>query len=870
MPSPHEPVSPTAFARLPDPAQAVSPDELVERLRLLKVWAGDPSYETIKDRINATWATAGRPASELARRSTVANCFQPGRRRFNTDLVVAVVQALHPDLGYVAQWRQALRVVGGETEATAQVRVHDTLPADLATFTGRGTELDRLRRALREADAVMISAIEGMAGVGKTRLAVHAGHLLVRDNAVDRVLFVNLRGFHPDPAQPPADPSAVLDGFLRLLGVPGHRIPHGRQALTTAYRDRLAGTRTLVVLDNAATTEQVRPLLPDVAGCLTLITSRRSLAGLPTATPLTVDAFTPEEALTYLADALPGDADPDAAARIARCCGYLPLALSLIVGHIRGTTGWRLTDHADRIEERLRERRLDTGVELALDLSYRNLPGEQQRLLRLTALHPAQEFDAYAAAALTDADLPSARTWLDQLRRDHLLQTTGPDRYAFHDLVRAYATTRAHDEDPPPQRRAALTRLFDHYLGTAAAAMNTLHPTEAHRRPPVSPAATPTPDLTASDAASRWLDTERHTLVIVAQHTAAHGWPGHTSRLAHTLYRYLQGGYNTEALAMHGVALQAARDTDNPTAQAHALAGLAVAHLLMGQVEAGVACFQQSLDLFRQVDDPIGQAFALRNLGGAADRSGHLKHAVDCWQQALTLYRQAGDRAGEATTLSVLGDAMERTGRFAEAIDHCRQALALAREIGNPYGEASALNSLGMAETRSGRHEPAGVHLKQALALFREFGSRYGEAMVLDTLGLLHTRLGRADEAVEYHRQALAVMHEIGGQDGETHVLNGLGAAVLAAGRPAEAQAHHTRAYRIATAIGIRSQQASALTGLGDTHRALGDRAQALDHYQQALDIYTSLGVPEADQIRERLAELGAADASRAGPPRLG
>src|SRR5438552_1590220 len=205
-----------AFGVLPDPGRASTLDGLVEELRLLKVWAGDPSYAMIKERINAAWKTAGRPGSEWAKKPTVAACFTPGRRRLNTDLVLAVVAALHPDVGYVAQWRQALRVIGGETQAAAQVRVQDRLPPDLAGFTGRTAELDRLWQVLQHGSvnggAVVISAIAGMAGIGKTQLAVHAGHLLAREQAIDRVLFVNLRGFHPDPAQPPADPAAVLDG----------------------------------------------------------------------------------------------------------------------------------------------------------------------------------------------------------------------------------------------------------------------------------------------------------------------------------------------------------------------------------------------------------------------------------------------------------------------------------------------------------------------------------------------------------------------------------------------------------------------------------------------------------------------------------
>jgi tetratricopeptide (TPR) repeat protein len=865
MPLSGDPVTAPAevFTALPDPGQANSVADLVERLRLLKVWAGDPSYETIKDRVNKAWTAAGRPACELTRRSTVAYCFRPGRRRLDTDLVLAVVQALHPDTGYVTQWRQALRMIGGEIEAVSQVRVQDSLPPDLAGFTSRTGELNRLRHAARAGEAVVISAIEGMAGVGKTQLAVHAGHLLHQQRPFDRVLFVNLRGF--DPAQPPADPAAVLDGFLRLLGMPGQQIPHTLDARVAAYRDRLAGTQTLVVLDNAATTEQVRPLLPATPGCLTLVTSRRSLTDLHPATHLTVDVFTPDEALAFLAQAVPDipvGQDPHAAARIARRCGYLPLALGLVIGHIRDTSGWTLTDHADRLDERHHDRRLDTGVELALNLSYQHLPSQRRRLLRLTALHPGQDLDAYAAAALTDTDLPTAQDLLHHLHRDHLLQQAAPGRYTFHDLIRVYATIRATDEDRPPERRTALTRLFDYYLATTATAMNTLHPAEAHRRPAIPPAGTPTPDLTDPDTARGWLDTERPTLVAIAAHTASHGWPTHTTRLARTLFRYLDGGHHTDALTVHGHAHHAARHTGDPAEQAHALTNLGAAYFRLGRPGPAAEHYQQALDLFRHAGDLAGQARTLNNLGTIVERSGHYRRATDHCTQALTLFRQTGDRTGEARALTNLGYLEGRLGRHRPAVEHHEQALTLCRQAGNRNGEADTLIGLGDAEVRSGRYGPAGEHLLQALTLYRQLGNRNGEAWTLDSLGTLHTHLGQPDQATEHHQQALTISRETGDRDGEAWALNGLGEAAHTAGRTTDALNHHTAAHTTAADTGHRDQQARAHTGLGHAHHTLGNPDRAREHYQHALTLYTDLGLPEADQIRTHVARLAALDNS--------
>jgi tetratricopeptide (TPR) repeat protein len=851
MPSSREPTA--VFAAPPDPGPASSLDDLVELLRLLKVWAGDPSYEVIKDRVNAAWTATGRPEGDLARKNTVADCFRPGRRRWNGDLVVAVVQALHADVGYVAQWRQALRVVGGEIPAASQVRVQDTLPQDLVEFTGRTAELDRLRGALRGGGAVVISALEGMAGIGKTQLAIHAGHLLADAGLVDRVLFVNLRGFHPDPAQPPADPAAVLDGFLRLLGMPGHQVPHDLDARVAAYRDRLDGTRTLVVLDNAATEDQVRPLLPATPGCPTLVTSRRSLTALAGATHLPVDLFTPQEAVRFLADAapeVPVGPDPAAPARIALRCGYLPLALGLVAGCIAATGGWTLTDHADRLDERHRDRRLDSGVELALDLSYQDQPADRRRLLRLLALHPGQDVDAHAAAALTDADLPTTRDRLDHLRADHLLQPTAPGRYTFHDLVRAHAATRATDEDRPADRRAALTRLFDYYLANARTAMDHLYPARVEVPPPADPA----PALTDPDTAKVWLDVERPNLVAVAAHTATHGWPTHTTRLAATLSRYLDGGHFTDALAVHGHAGRAAQHTDDPAGQATALLNLGTINGQLGRYDTATDHFEQALVVFRQTGDLAGQARAQGNLGNIELLLCRYQRAAEHYEQVQALFRQAGDRTGEAYTLSNLGTAEGQLGRYGAAAEHLQQALDLFREAGDRAGESFMLIGLGGIEVLLGRYDTAADHLRQALVLCRQAGNRAGEGWTLDSLGKLHTQLGEVATALERHQQALDLFREIGDQPGEAQALNGLGEAANATGRPADALAHHDAAHTLATDLGTRDQQARAHTGLGQAHHALGDAALARRHYELAAALYTDLGMPQAEEVRDRVA----------------
>jgi tetratricopeptide (TPR) repeat protein len=746
----------------PDPGGAASLDDLVQRLRLLKVWAGNPSFETITARINAAWRAQGRPDSELAGRTTVLDCFRPGRRRLNAELVAAAVAAMHPDVGYVGQWRQALQVVAEAAHAAAQVRVQDGLPPDLAGFVGRAAELRELRQALlRGTDgsgAPVICAIAGMPGVGKTRLAVQAGQLLADERRVERVLFADLRGFHPEPAQPPADPAAVLEGFLRLLGTPGQRIPHGLEARTAAYRGRLAGTRTLVLLDNAAGADQVRALLPATPGCPVIVTSRSRLAALRPTTDLTLDVFTPDESVAFLARVapqVPTGRDPDAAARIGRRCGHLPLALGLVGAHIRETAGWTLTDHAERLDEHRHHRRPDLGVALALDLSYRRLPAGARHLLRLAALHPGQDVDAHAAAALTGSDLPTAEARLEHLCRDHLMQHRGRGRYAMHELVRAYAIDRAGDEDPPSGRRAALTRLFDLYVAGAATAMDTLYPTGTRRRQHAGP---PTPDLAGPEQARAWLDTERPVLLAVAGHTAAGGWPAHGIGLSITLFQYLFSGYLADALTVHGRALVASRQAGDARGKARALTDLGVIRLRWGDHEPATAEFRRALRLFRQVGDRAGEAAALVNLGVAETLMGRTRPAAEHHAQALSLFDEGGDPADEAHALINLGVAEGTTGRHAQAVAHLQRALALYRQLGDRTGTARALNTLGDVECAMGRHGPAAAHLEQALALYRRLGDRLGEAWALHNYGTLSTRLGRS---TPYHQQALAIFSDL-------------------------------------------------------------------------------------------------------------
>ena len=445
-----------------DPGKARAMDEFIAELRLLKAWAGNPSITEITRRIHRDWQRAGRPRGEWPARSTVGNCVQVGRRRPKSELLLAVVQALvGGDESIVSVWRQSLRAVLGEAEAAARVSAYDRLPAGLSAFVGRTGLISHAEALLTPDGQVPTLALEGMAGTGKTSLALHVAHrLLARERPEVPVLFANLRGSVRQG--PPVDPAAVLETFLRLLGTPGDRIPYDVNARAVLYRQRLSGTGALIVLDDAADEEQLRPLLPRIAGCRTLITSRRTLCSLAEAVRLPIPPLDPTDSVELLratagAERLTPE-DTPAIQQITDLLGHLPLALSVIGRHMRDHPAWTLGDYS---REPLVTLALEDGVRTALAASDAQLPQGAQRLLRLLPLHPQTEVDIAGAAALLGEPPAAAEHHLAALAAAHLVERTAPDRFRVHPLAHAYAEERLCIDEPATHIRQALARLAE-------------------------------------------------------------------------------------------------------------------------------------------------------------------------------------------------------------------------------------------------------------------------------------------------------------------------------------------------------------------------------------------------------------------------
>jgi hypothetical protein len=452
-----------------DPGKTRTMDEFIAELRLLKACAGNPSITEITRRIHQEWQRAGRPRGEWPARSTVGNCFQMGRRRPNSDLLLAVVQALlGTDEADVSPWRQSLRTVLGETEAASRVSAYDRLPAAPASFVGRSGLVAQAEALLHAGGDVSALVLEGMAGVGKSSLALHVAHRLLADERTGvPVLFANLRGSAPQ--DPPADPAAVLETFLRLLGVTGERIPYSLGARAALVRQQLAGKGALIVLDDAADAGQVRALLPGIPGCRTVITSRRTLPGLAEAIRLAVPLFGPDESLELLRVTAGADRvapDVSAVQRIADLLGHLPLALSIIGRHMRDHPTWALGDYYG---EPLTALTLEDGLRAALHASEIRLPKGARQLLRLLALHPLHEVNAAAAAALLDETIPVTEHHLAVLSAAHLIRRITPHRFRLHPLTHAYAEERICIDEPATGIRRALGRMLAHGRGGDAA-----------------------------------------------------------------------------------------------------------------------------------------------------------------------------------------------------------------------------------------------------------------------------------------------------------------------------------------------------------------------------------------------------------------
>jgi DNA-binding SARP family transcriptional activator len=741
------------------------------------------------------------------------------------------------------------------------------LPAGATVFTGRTGPLRDLDALMAgdgdRATTVVISAIAGAAGAGKTALAVHWAHR-VRSRFSDGQLYLNLRGY---ASSPPVRPIEALALFLRALGVPAERAPVDLDEAASMYRSLLAERRVLVVLDNAASPEQVRPLLPGSPGCMVLVTSRDRLAGLVArdgAQVLTLDVLAPAEAYTLLARTIGADrvaAEPEATKTLARLCAYLPLALRIAAATLTGRPTRRIASYVKELQEGDRIAALSitgdeqSAVQAAFDLSYQTLAPADRLVFRRLGLPPGPDVTVDAVAALSGRTPREAAATLDRLVTAHLVDEYAEGRFTFHDLLREYAADRARREDSAAEREAAVRRLLDWYLSQVDAAARLLYPEIL--RLPVASAVPESPAVFGTPAeALAWLDTERTNLVAAMEVAALSG----PHELAWRLADGLRGYFHLRMCAVDWLSgaragLAAAIRDREPAAEAAAELSLGDLHWRISRYPAAIEHYGRAAEAAGRAGWSLGEAAVHGNQGIVYQQSGRLDLAVDRFQRALSIAATIGWRPGEAANLENLAEAYWELGRLEESADQCLRALDLMSETGSSFAKGVLLTGLGEVCHALGRFDDAVDHLTEALILHREIGNRGGEAETIRVLAAVHRDTGRTGEALDLARAALAHAQAAGDRRYEADALNTV-ASVVSRNDPDPDAAARTywSALELAREIGNRYPEAEALIGLALT-APTGDLARG--YAEEALAVARQIGyrILEGDALAA-LAEI--------------
>jgi len=740
-----------------------------------------------------------------------------------------------------------------------------SLPRDIGSFTGREPELARLLGTLAgvasDGGAPGICVVDGMAGIGKTTLAVHAAHRLA-GNFPDGQFFLQLHAH--TPGQRPVCPADALASLLLTAGVAVQQIPPGVEARAGRWRAHIAGKKILLLLDDAAGHEQVRPLLPGTSGSLVLVTSRRRLTALEDSAVISLGTLSPAEAvalLARLADRSDLGSGAGPAGEIARLCGYLPLAIGMLARQLRhhpARTGAELAAGLAAARDRLAVMRAENlSVAAAFDLSYADLSEAQQRLFRRLGSTPGADIDAYAVAALDDTSLESARGQLDDLYDHHLITEPAPGRYLLHDLLREYARALAA-ADGTADSHAAAGRMVNYYAHVAAAASGHIATwtTAGGRLPPASPPAS-APRLATSSEAAAWLESERPNLHAAVNYAATQGMPLHAVAIAAAMGGFLRSrGHWDQAAEQYQAALIAAREAGDLPGQAGVLDELGLLQQLTSDYKAATATLAEAIGLFRELGDLPGQAYALNHLGLVQVDMADYPAAAASHRLALALARDAGDRLAEAVSLIDLGLVHQMTGDYQAAAASYERALPLARSVGSAFDEADALCELGAVRRLTGDYPAAIACEHQALDLFQHLGDRLGQAWALDELGLVHQRTGDYPAATACLAGAIELFRDLGDRHGQAKALNSLGELSLRTSAPLDAQSQHAEALAIARELGTPAEQARALEGIGRSllHR---DPAEAAAYLRQALEIYRGIGAPGARLVQDTLDAQG-------------
>ncbi|WP_192781925.1 tetratricopeptide repeat protein [Kibdelosporangium phytohabitans] len=832
-----------------------TPGSLGKLLRQHRVAAG-LTQETLAERARLSGQAIGaleRGERRHPHRSTIESLAD----------ALQLTEEQRTELAAAAARRRVPAARPGEPSADEPV-VHASLPYDLPDFTGRTQEIATCLAAVPSGSSqtIRIIAIDGMAGSGKSTLALHLAHQCA-ELFPDRQLFLDLHGYTPD--QEPVSAAAALEILLRRIGVPDGQLPHELEHSAALWRSRLAARRMLILLDNAVDAQQVLPLLPGSSGHLVLITSRHKLADLDGALHLSLEPMSEPDAVELFTRVVQRPIeDQQGLVKLAGLCGYLPLAIRLAATRLRHRSSWTPRDLADRLrDQQHRLVELSAGnrsVAGAFELSYRDLTTRHREVFRRVGLYPGHHFDSYTAAALCGFSVHDTRDALEHLANAHLLREHAPDRYTFHDLLRAQARDTADREEHASERKAALARVLDYFIAAVQHAHSVIDPL-----PGMGAAEHNLPPITDRDQAMRWWERERNNLLATVRAATQAQLDAQAVELAKALVPFhSHTGHAQDRHDVQCAALRSARRLGDQAAEAHVLVDLASACHYLGRRTEARTHYEEAITLARAAGSVLVEGRAVSRLGALCRSEGAYQQAEQHMRAALVLFRSIGDDRRAAVTLIGLAMVYERGGRYTESLRAFDEALPVIERIGPSVRVGRSYHGRGLLYRRLGRHQEAHEQFQLALRHAQSLHDREGELRALLGLGLVEYNQGKHQAALELLHRVLDMSHT-DFEMIEAEALTATAAVHVALGDHDTAAPLHEEALAIVATHSVHDLRATILNNLADTYMAASRPAQAAARYRQALTHCHEIGLTH-EETRANTGLAHALERSKGSP----
>ncbi len=722
------------------------------------------------------------------------------------------------------------------------------LPSDIADFTGRTTEIDTIRQQLLSSKSLVISAVAGMPGVGKSALAIHVAQQLAESDFPDVQLYVDLRGADGDGLET----GAVLAGFLRAFGFDESNIPRDLQERASIYRSQLVGKRSIVLLDNAQDEAQVRPLLPS-NDCAVIITSRRVLGALAGTKIFNLTVLSEGDAYDLLAKLVGIErvqAEPEAAAEILWLCDGLPLAILIAGGTLKSKLHWRLAEYSQRLtdeKQRLEHLQLsDLSVRASFELSYQQLSPADGMLFSRLGILVGKDFGEELAAVLQDSD-GSVIDGIERLIDAQLLEANIDRRYHFHDLLRLFAREKLTESTSLEQQEEIKQKIVD--WGHDRSKFNNVCLDPVKRRQ-MLPQWIESGEVDANFdeqslmiSALAWFENEKVQLFNATYWANdAERWDIVVSISAQLFLFYQARSYWADGEKTCLMAIAAARKSGDRYGEGKSINNLGMVYQSQSRWDEAIDCHQSSLTIFRELKHRYGEGQSFNNLGMAYNSQSRWDEAIDCLQHSLGIFQELDDRYGESASLNNLGVSYRAKIQWDKAIDSHQRSLAIKRELGDRHGESQSFNNLGNVYQGQNLWAEASKCYQHSLTILRELSDRHGEANSLNNLGLVYQEQSQWDDAIDCYLCGLSIFRELLDRHGESASLNNLGVAYRSQRRWQEAIDCYQQSFNICRELKARHGEAQILGNLGNIYQSQQRFDKAINYYKKSLHIFQELG----------------------------